>query len=93
MATMIAAALVATTPVLAPSAVAQERPHGAQLQARILPVAAGALVGAAAGFFLLPLLVPATAAAATAGVSATATPVFAVIGAGLGGVVGYEYLP
>jgi len=78
--------------VLAPQASAQPAP-AAQVPERVLPVAAGALVGAATAFFLLPLLVPATAVGAAAGVSATAGPVFAAVGAGIGGVIGYALLP
>jgi hypothetical protein len=80
--------IVATLVMVAPDARAQAP---AQLNDHVLPVAAGALVGAAATFFLLPLIVPATAAAAaTAGASTTASPLLAVIGAGVGGVIGYE---
>lgn len=76
-----------------PHAYAQTAPR-AQLNDHILPIAAGALVGAAASFFVLPLLIPATAAAAaTAGASTTASPILAVIGAGVGGLIGYELVP
>jgi hypothetical protein len=92
-ASMIRAALLVGVPNLASSAFAQ--PTGAaQLNDHLLPVAAGALVGAAAGFFLLPLVIPATAVAAGgAGVSVTASPIFAAVGAGIGGVIGYKMVP
>jgi hypothetical protein len=65
-------------------------PAPAQVSGRILPIAAGALVGAAAGFFLLPWIVPATAVAATAGASTTASPTLGLIGAGIGSFIGFE---
>lgn len=85
----VAASLIVATSLMgAPSARAQAP---GQLNDHVLPVAAGALVGAAATFFLLPLIIPATAAAAaTAGASTTASPLLAVIGAGVGGIIGYE---
>jgi hypothetical protein len=92
-ATMIATALLVGAPNLASSAFAQQA-GPAQLNDHLLPVAAGALVGAAVSFFLLPLVIPATAVAATgAGVSATASPIFAAVGAGVGGVIGYKLVP
>jgi hypothetical protein len=87
--TIVVGMVVAGTLAQAPAAWAQTAPR-AQLSAHILPIAAGALVGAAASFFVLPLIVPATAVAATAGASATASPVLAVVGAGIGGFLGYE---
>lgn len=91
-ATMIATATMLGAPDFASTAHAQ--PAGrAQLNDHMLPIAAGALVGAAAGFFLLPLVVPATAVAATAGASTTASPILAAVGAGIGGVIGYEFSP
>ncbi|MFI4980210.1 MAG: hypothetical protein ACHQIO_07670 [Nevskiales bacterium] len=88
----VVSAILLAAPQLAPQAVAQ--PAGsAQIPERVLPVAAGALVGAATAFFLLPLLVPATAAGAVAGASTTAGPLFAAVGASIGGVIGYEFLP
>ena len=83
-ASLIAAILLMAAPRAHAQAPAQMNDH-------VLPVAAGALVGAAATFFLLPLIVPATAAAAaTAGASTTASPLLALIGAGVGGAIGYE---
>jgi hypothetical protein len=82
-----ASVIVATVLAKAPTAYAQAP---AQLNDHVLPIAASALVGAAASFFLLPLIVPATTAAATAGASATAGPMIAMIGAGIGGLIGYE---
>jgi hypothetical protein len=88
---IVTAAVAAALMAHAPAAVAQTAPR-AQLSDRILPVAAGALVGAAASFFILPLVVPATAAAAAAGASTTASPLIAMIGAGVGGFIGYEFV-
>jgi hypothetical protein len=40
------------------------------------------------------LVIPATAVAAGgAGVSVTASPIFAAVGAGIGGVIGYKLVP
>ena len=88
---LLAISLIAAS-MLAPQASAQATAPG-QVSERMLPMAAGALAGAAAAFFLLPVLVPATAVAATAGASATSGPLFAVVGAGVGGLIGYEYIP
>jgi hypothetical protein len=63
-----------------------------QLNDHILPIAAGALVGAAAGFFVLPWVIPATAVVAGTG-AVTSSPIFAVLGASIGGIVGYKMVP
>ena len=81
---------VVTMLAQSPACFAQTTGH-AQLSDRLLPVAAGALVGAAASFFILPLIVPGTAVAATAGASPTAGPLVAAIGAGIGGFLGYGF--
>lgn len=91
---LLAVSLIAA-PFLTNPASAQATAPG-QLGERALPVAAGALVGAFATFFLLPLVVPAAAAAGAAGAagaSVTSTPLLAVVGAGVGGLIGYEYVP
>ena len=85
---IVATLLVGTSAFMPASA---QTPPPTQLNDHVLPVAAGALVGAAASFFLLPWIIPATAVAAAAGASTTASPILAVIGAGVGGVVGYEF--
>ncbi len=85
-----AASLIVATGIAAAQPAWAQAPAPAQLNEHVLPVAAGALIGAAATFFLLPLVVPATAVAATAGVSATTSPVMAAVGAGVGGFLGYE---
>ncbi len=65
--------------------------------AKVLPVAAGALIGAAAGFFILPLVVSTGSASAAAGAAAAVGPVtspwFGVIGASVGGFVGSRFIP
>ena len=86
------ALLLIVTPMLTTTASAQATAPG-QLGERVLPVAAGALVGAFATFFILPLVVPAAAAAGAAGASVTSSPLIAVVGAGVGGLIGYEYIP
>lgn len=86
------AALLIVMPMLTNPASAQATAPG-QLGERALPVAAGALVGAFATFFVLPLVVPAAAAAGAAGVSVTSSPLLAVVGAGVGGLIGYEFVP
>ena len=86
---LIVAILLIGAPTFAPVAAAQTPPPS-QVSSRILPIAAGALVGAAAGFFLLPWIVPATAVAATAGASTTASPTLGLIGAGIGSFIGFE---
>ena len=88
-ASLAIAMLLVGAPAFAPVAAAQA-PAPAQVSNRILPIAAGALVGAAAGFFLLPWIVPATAVAATAGASTTASPTLGLIGAGIGSFIGFE---
>jgi hypothetical protein len=86
---LLAATMLFATPAVISGAAAQT-PAPAQVNSRILPIAAGALVGAAAGFFLLPWIIPATAVAATAGASTTASPTFGLIGAGIGSFIGFE---
>ena len=87
---LAAALIVATLAAASQPALAQQpQPGEGQLNSHALPIAAGALVGAAASFFLLPLIVPAMAVTAT-GVTVTASPVVAVVGAGVGGYLGYE---
>lgn len=62
---------------------------------KVLPVAAGALVGGAVGFFILPLILPATGATATAAVGAAAgpitSPVYGFAGAAIGSFIGSRY--
>jgi hypothetical protein len=87
-ATAIASVLLLGAPGLA---VTQPVPP-AQLNDHLLPIAAGALVGAAAGFFVLPWVVPATAAVATTG-AVTSSPIFAIVGASIGGILGYKIVP
>jgi hypothetical protein len=87
-ASLLAATMLFATPAVISGAAAQT-PAPAQVNSRILPIAAGALVGAA-GFFLLPWIIPATAVAATAGASTTASPTFGLIGAGIGSFIGFE---
>jgi hypothetical protein len=82
--------LVTALLLMGPQGARAQAPAQAQSISHVLPVAAGALVGAAATFFVLPLIVPATAAAAAAGASSTASPVVALIGASVGGFLGYE---
>lgn len=64
--------------------------------AKVLPVAAGALVGGALGFFILPLILPATGATATnAAVGAAAGPItnpfYGLAGASVGGFIGSRF--
>jgi hypothetical protein len=56
--------------------------------AKLLPVAAGALVGAATGFFIVPLLAPGAAVVAVAG--PPTSPLFGFAGAGLGALIGTQ---
>lgn len=66
-------------------------PPETPLVAQILPVAAGALVGTAVGFFIVPVLVPSVAVVATVG--PPTSPMFGAIGAGLGALVGMTQAP
>jgi hypothetical protein len=94
-ATLLLAISLIAAPFLTKTASAQATAPG-QLGERVLPVAAGALVGAFATFFVLPLVVPAAAAAGAAGAagaSVTSSPLLAVVGASVGGLIGYEYIP
>ncbi len=61
-------------------------PPETPLVAQLLPVAAGALVGTAVGFFVVPVLVPGVAVVAAAG--PPTSPMFGAIGAGLGALIG-----
>jgi hypothetical protein len=88
-ASLLVATVLFATPAFIPRAAAQT-PAPAQVNSHILPIAAGALIGAAAGFFLLPWVIPATAVAATAGASTTASPTLGLIGAGIGSFIGFE---
>lgn len=60
------------------------------LLAHALPVAAGALIGAAAGFFILPLLVPALASATPITGTTVSSPLIGLASAGLGGLLAYK---
>jgi len=59
--------------------------------AKILPMAAGALVGTAVGFFIVPVLVPSVAVAAAAG--PPTSPMLGFVGAGLGALIGGTQAP
>lgn len=63
--------------------------------AKVLPVAAGALVGGALGFFILPLILPATGATASAAAGAAVgpitSPLYGLAGASVGGFIGSRY--
>ena len=85
-----AAGLIITTLFTAAQPAVAQQPNPGQLDDHALPVAAGALVGAAASFFLLPLVIPAMAATAT-GLTVTSSPAVALVGAGVGGYLGYEF--
>ncbi len=81
----VVAAAVSATPAAAQVAPPEPEPF----ISHVLPVAAGALVGTAVTFFILPLIVPALASGAPAVGPAVATPMTGAIGAALGGYVGY----
>ena len=84
------AAALSLAPVVARPARAQvSAPDPEPILSHVLPVAAGALVGTAVTFFILPLIVPALASGAPAVGPAVATPMTGAIGAALGGYVGY----
>lgn len=88
----VAAALAATAiSVEAAAAPPAPPPPETPLVAQILPVAAGALVGTAVGFFIVPVLVPSVAVVATAG--PPTSPMFGAIGAGLGALIGVTQAP
>jgi len=61
--------------------------------AKVLPVAAGALVGGAVGFFILPLILPGSAATAAAGVvtGPATSPFYGLAGASVGGFIGSRF--
>lgn len=89
---VVAAALLLAI-ATAPAAAAPPAPPPPETPfvAKLLPVAAGALVGAAAGFFIVPALVPGVAVAATAG--PPTSPLFGLAGASLGALVGSTQAP
>lgn len=66
-------------------------PPEASFVAKMLPVAAGALVGTAVGFFIVPVLVPSMAVAATVG--PPTSPMLGVAGAGIGALIGVTQAP
>jgi len=87
-ATLLASAVLATLAVV-PAGAQVAPPVEPPLIAKVLPIAAGALVGTAASYFILPLVVP-TMAATSAGVGATvASPMVGAMGAVVGGTVGW----
>lgn len=59
--------------------------------AKVMPFAAGALVGGATAFFILPLIVPSLASGAATVGPAVGTPALGAIGAVIGGAVGYVW--
>lgn len=90
---MLAAALVLAAAAQAPVATAAEPPraqppHETPFVAKVLPIAAGALVGAAAGFFIVPVLVPSVAVVAASG--PPTSPLFGLAGASLGALIGSQ---
>ncbi|WP_448188994.1 hypothetical protein [Azospirillum sp. sgz301742] len=87
---LVAAALVLAiaAPAAAASPAVPPAPPETPFVAKMLPVAAGALVGAAAGFFILPVLAPSVAVAATVG--PPTSPLFGLAGAGLGALIGTQ---
>ena len=87
-----ATAIISVSLLGVPDLASAQAPAPGQLNDHILPIAAGALVGAAAGFFVLPWVIPATAVAAGTG-AVTSSPIFAMLGAGIGGIVGYKMEP
>ena len=66
-------------------------PQETPFVAKLLPVAAGALVGTAVGFFIVPVLVPSVAGAATVG--PPTRPLFGLAGAGLRALIGTTQAP
>lgn len=85
------AAALAVTAISVEASAAPPPPPETPLVSQILPVAAGALVGTAVGFFIVPVLVPGVAVVAAAG--PPTSPMFGVIGAGLGALVGVTQVP
>lgn len=84
------AAALSMTPIMARPARAQvSAPDPEPVLSHVLPIAAGALVGTAVTFFILPLIVPAVASGVPTVGPAVATPFVGAVGAALGGVVGY----
>lgn len=81
----LVAMLGAATPAIAQNAPRYESP----LIAHVLPIAAGALVGTASTFFILPLIVPALASTVPVAGPAVASPLVGAVGAVVGGFVGY----
>lgn len=90
---LVAALMLAVVAAPVTGATAAEPPrtqpqHETPFVAKMLPIAAGALVGAAAGFFIVPVLVPSVAVAAAAG--PPTSPVFGLAGASLGALIGSQ---
>lgn len=81
---MLAAALTAS-PALAQVSPPEQEPF----ISHVLPVAAGALVGTAVTFFILPLIIPGLASGVRAVGPAVGTPLVGAVGAVVGGVTGY----
>jgi hypothetical protein len=83
---IVAASFVAAQPAAAQQA---PEPGQGQMNERVLPIAVGALFGAAASFFILPLVIPTMAVTAAGATAVTSGPAIALVGAGVGGLVGY----
>lgn len=81
----LAVMAAAATPAVAQNAPRYESP----MIAHVLPIAAGALVGTASTFFILPLIIPAMAATVPAAGPAVASPLIGAVGGVVGGFVGY----
>jgi hypothetical protein len=84
------AAALSIAPIAARPARAQvSAPEPEPVLSHVLPVAAGALVGTAVTFFIMPLIVPAMASGVQTVGPAVAPPYIGAIGAAVGGVIGY----
>ena len=100
MAAVMGTALLAATPVLSTTAVAQPAPPGTT-SGYMVPVVVGAAVGATVGALLWPVIFPAPAIIATPGAVAAVAPeamgwglgafmtTRAAVGAAVGGAMGY----
>jgi len=86
---MLLIGIVAMALAAEPAMAQVDQRYESPMIAHALPIAAGALLGAASSFFILPLIIPAMAATVPAVGPPVASPLAGALGAVVGGVVGY----
>jgi hypothetical protein len=85
----LAIAVVCAVAAAVPAQAQPAPPPQDPFVASLMPAAAGALVGGAMTFFIMPLIVPSLASGAATVGPAVGTPTLAAIGMAIGGIAGY----